>query len=132
MDPYVLSKKAFDLRKGKTIHGNKTSNRPQTGSTDSKMKVDSRKDNNVEPAPIIDAKNQCVQSPTRKFIAPVAYETINEFDLDQVLEWNVETIRRYKMYIRRFENQAVLLNLLLLDKQLQDLRNNYDHYRTIR
>ena len=43
-------------------------------------------------------------------------ESLNEFDLEKVLEWNSENMRKYKIYIKRFENTAVMLNLMHLDK----------------
>ena len=59
-------------------------------------------------------------------------DRFNEFDINKVLKWDAENIRKYKLYIKRFDNQSVLLNLMLLDKQLQDLQENYQNVRYIR
>ena len=39
---------------------------------------------------------------------------------------------RYKIHIEKYENSDVLLNLMLLDKQIQDLEHNYKMVRGIR
>lgn len=72
-----------------------------------------------------------VKSPTKKLIEQFE-DRIHEFDINRVLEWNSENIRKYKIFIERFENSAVLLNIMLLDKQIQDLQHNYKLIRTIR
>ena len=41
-------------------------------------------------------------------------------------------MRRYKIHIEKYENSDVLLNLMLLDKQIQDLEHNYKMVRGIR
>ena len=56
-----------------------------------------------------------VESPIREMIAKHE-ESLNEFDLEKVLEWNTDNIRKYKLYINRFENRKVMLNLMHLDK----------------
>jgi len=72
-----------------------------------------------------------VESPTRKLIAQYE-DRIHEFDINRILEWNSENIRKYKIAIERSENADVMLNIMLLDKQLQDLQQNYTMIRTIR
>lgn len=59
-------------------------------------------------------------------------ENLNEFDIAKVLDWDSNNMKQYKQYIRRFDNYNVLLNLMHLDKQLQDLRSNYKYFRNIR
>lgn len=56
-----------------------------------------------------------IESPTKKLIEQFE-DRIHEFDINRVLEWNSENIRKYKIFIERFENSAVLLNIMLLDK----------------
>ena len=70
-------------------------------------------------------------SPTRRLIRDFE-DRICEFDINKVLEWNAENIRKYKVYIERFSNPDVMLNLMLLDKQLQDLKSNYKLVREMR
>ena len=41
-------------------------------------------------------------------------------------------MRRYKIHIEKYENSDILLNLMLLDKQIQDLEHNYKMVRGIR
>ena len=31
-------------------------------------------------------------------------DRFNEFDINKVLKWDAENIRKYKIYIKRFEN----------------------------
>ena len=60
---------------------------------------------------------QNVESPTRKLIAQYE-DRIHEFDINRVLEWNSENIRKYKIAIEKQENADVMLNIMLLDKQI--------------
>lgn len=43
-------------------------------------------------------------------------ESLNEFDIEKVFEWNSEQIKKFKLYVKRFKNYKVLLNLMHLDK----------------
>lgn len=44
---------------------------------------------------------------------------MGEFNINKVLEWNSENMRKYKHYVSdKFENKEVMMNLMLLDKQL--------------
>ena len=55
------------------------------------------------------------------------------FNINKVQEWNAENMRKYKIFVNeKFENTEVLMNLMLLDKQLQDLKSNYLLIRAIR
>ena len=42
---------------------------------------------------------------------------IHEFDINKMTEWNPENIRKFKSFVRRFENYDVIYNIMLLDKQ---------------
>ena len=57
-------------------------------------------------------------SPTRKLI--VQYENrMGEFNINKTLDWNSDNMKKYKTYVNeKFQNKEVLMNLMLLDKQL--------------
>lgn len=44
------------------------------------------------------------KSPVREKIESLAPLNVDEFDLDKVVEWNNEVVRKYKYYVRRFKN----------------------------
>ena len=56
-----------------------------------------------------------VESPTKQLIAQYE-DRIHEFDINRILEWNSENIRKYKISIERSGNADVMLNIMLLDK----------------
>ena len=56
-----------------------------------------------------------IETPKGDVVA-LHHQVLNMFELDQVHEWNPENIRKYKLYIKRFPNEAVMLNLMQLDK----------------
>lgn len=70
-------------------------------------------------------------SPTKKLIEEMTGR-IHEFDINLILEWNPENMRKFKSYVRRFENYEVIYNIMLLDKQYQDLQTNHQLIRLIR
>jgi len=43
-------------------------------------------------------------------------DRIHDFEINRILEWNAENIRKYKIFIRNLENPDIMLNLMLLDK----------------
>jgi len=57
---------------------------------------------------------------------------IHDFDVTKIFAWNSENIRKYKTFIEKFESMEVMFNLMLLDKQVQDLESNYGLVRQIR
>lgn len=59
-------------------------------------------------------------SPTKKLIDEMD-DRIHEFDINKITGWNVENIRKFKSYVRRFEHADAIYNIMLLDKQYQDL-----------
>lgn len=75
--------------------------------------------------------NEDVQSPTKKLIKEME-ERMHPFDINRIWKWNTENIRKYKLYVEKFENKPVMINLMLLDKQLQDLVDNHQKIRQIR
>jgi hypothetical protein len=43
-------------------------------------------------------------------------DRIHPFDINKIHMWNSENIRKYKIYVDKFENREVMINLMLLDK----------------
>jgi len=54
-------------------------------------------------------------SPTRKLIKEMT-DRIHPFDINKIWKWNSENIRKYKIFVEKFENRDVMINLMLLDK----------------
>lgn len=70
-------------------------------------------------------------SPTKQYIKEVE-NRIHEFDINRIWEWNPENMRKFRSFVRRFENYECIYNIMLLDKQYQDLQSNYKLIRFIR
>ena len=62
-------------------------------------------------------KYRNMESPTKKLIEEME-SRIHEFDVNCILDWNPENIRKYRSFIDRFESKEVMFNLMLLDKQI--------------
>ena len=62
-------------------------------------------------------KHETSQSPTKKLIQEME-DRIHPFDIYKIYKWNPENIRKYKTFIERFEHREIMVNLMLLDKQL--------------
>lgn len=65
--------------------------------------------------PIAPSKIDESISPTRKLINEMT-DRIHPFDINKIWNWNSENIRKYKIFIEKFENKDVMMNLMLLDK----------------
>ena len=69
-------------------------------------------------------KYRLEKSPTKQFIEEIDGR-IHEFDVNKIWEWNPENMRKFKSYVTRFPNHKVIYNIMLLDKQYQDLISNH-------
>ena len=68
-----------------------------------------------------------IESPTRKLIEEHE-DRLETFDLNRIWYWNTNNIKKYKVFVRkdpRIENKGVLFNLMVVDKQIQDLQENH-------
>ena len=43
-------------------------------------------------------------------------DRIHPFDINKIWKWNTENIRKFKIFVDKFENKDVMVNLMLLDK----------------
>lgn len=84
-------------------------------------------------AQMVGKKDYKIQvSPVRKYIQEVT-DRIHEFNIFKVWRWNPENVRKFNNFIvKKFENYEVLQNLMILDRLLQDLEENYKMIRSIR
>ena len=60
---------------------------------------------------------------------------IKEFDINKVIRWSLDEVKKYRIFINqntRIENKMVMLNLMVLDKQIQDLQDNHVQIKDIR
>lgn len=71
------------------------------------------------------------ESPVRKQIKEME-DRICEFDINSIWRWTPHSVRKYKIFIEKFENSKALLNIMLLDHQLQDLQENHEKIKAIR
>lgn len=69
-------------------------------------------------------KYKVAKGPTKKLIEEMD-SRICEFDINRIHCWNPENMRKFKTYVTRFENHKVIYNIMLLDKQYQDLISNH-------
>jgi adenosyl cobinamide kinase/adenosyl cobinamide phosphate guanylyltransferase len=54
-------------------------------------------------------------SPTKKLIDEMD-DRIHEFDINRITEWNTENMRKFKSFVKRFDNYEAVYNIMLLDK----------------
>ena len=71
-------------------------------------------------------------SPIRKYIQETEAK-MTAFDINQIVEWTNDNVRRYKQMIaKNFEEPQIMFNMMMYDKQIQELQNNYKLIRKIR
>ena len=71
-------------------------------------------------------------SPTKVLIEQMG-NRICVFDVNRVLFWTAENIRKYRLYVdKNFDNTEALINLMIFDKQIQDLSLNHKLVHNIR
>lgn len=79
-------------------------------------------------------KYRNVQSPTRKLIEQHE-DRLGRFDINRIWRWNTNNIKKYKAFVKneaRIENKDVIFNLMLCDKQIQDLQDNHKIIKDMR
>ena len=79
-------------------------------------------------------KYRNVESPTRKLIEQHE-DRLGKFDINRLWRWNTNNIKKYKAFVKneaRIENKDVIFNLMLCDKQIQDLQDNHKIIKEMR
>ena len=79
-------------------------------------------------------KYRNVESPTRKLIEQHE-DRLGKFDINRIWRWNTNNIKKYKTFVKneaRIENKDVIFNLMLCDKQIQDLQDNHKIIKEMR
>lgn len=72
------------------------------------------------------------KSPTKKFIESFR-DDFEEFNINKMLQWNSKNVLMYTRYVHKnFEDPPVLMNIMMMDRQLQKLEENYKTIRRIR
>ena len=73
------------------------------------------------------------KSPTKKFIEEHFHDLSEEFNINKILTWDQYNTRLYSMYVQKeFEAADVMMNIMTMDKQIQNLEDNYRIVRKIR
>lgn len=61
------------------------------------------------------------ESPVKNFIREME-SNICDFDINTVWKWSLPNVRKYRTFVtQKFENPRVMFNIMILDKQIQDL-----------
>jgi hypothetical protein len=72
------------------------------------------------------------KSPTKKFIESFR-DDFEEFNINKMLHWDSKNVLMYTRYVHKnFEDPPVLMNIMMMDRQLQKLEENYKTIRGIR
>jgi hypothetical protein len=72
-------------------------------------------------------KYKNVESPTRKLIE-THEQRLGKFDINRTWRWGQGNIQKFKAFVKgepRIENKDVIFNLMLCEKQIQDLHDNH-------
>ena len=73
------------------------------------------------------------KSPTKKFIEENFHDPNEEFNINKTLRWDSYNTRLYSLYAsKQFEECEVMLNIMTMDRQIQNLEDNYRLVRKIR
>jgi hypothetical protein len=73
------------------------------------------------------------KSPTKKFIEENFHDQNEEFNINKTLRWDSYNTRLYSLYAsKQFEECEVMLNIMTMDRQIQNLEDNYRLVRKIR
>ena len=72
------------------------------------------------------------KSPTKKFIESFS-DDYEEFNINKMLHWDAKNVLMYTRYVHKnFEDPPVLMNIMMMDRQLQKLEENYKTIASIR
>ena len=72
------------------------------------------------------------KSPTKKFIESFS-DDFEEFNINKMLQWDAKNVLMYTRYVHKnFEDPSVLMNIMMMDRQLQKLEENYKTISSIR
>jgi len=73
------------------------------------------------------------KSPTKKYIEENFHDPNEEFNINKTLRWDSYNTRLYSLYAsKQFEECEVMLNIMTMDRQIQNLEDNYRLVRKIR